>query len=205
MRTLRHVITLTLPEKCNTFKNKFTVLKIDMTGSLSLLKYMINSYQTKHTRHGKGCLNSYINTQCRPLWWQRRHVFSHANGHKGAECHPATDCPKHLAPIVPIRPFEQGRTVGMRETGWIYRRISSHVGHNVRWRVAAFSSDLWNIPTPIDQVLDGRLVQTLAKIDFCANVIFRSAFVHDTQAPPQVSWYGGHQLQLTVTFGVFPG
>ena len=36
------------------------------------------------------------------------------------------------------------------------------------WCVAAFSSSLWNIPTPIHQVLDGRIVQTHIKIDaFC--------------------------------------
>ena len=33
----------------------------------------------------------------------------------------------------------------------------------------------------------------------------RSAFVHDTQAPPLVSWCGGHQLQLAVTSGVSAG
>ena len=27
--------------------------------------------------------------------------------------------------------FEQGHTVGLRKAGWIYRRISAHVGHNV--------------------------------------------------------------------------
>ena len=34
-----------------------------------------------------------------------------------------------------------------------------------RWYVAAFSSDLCNIPTPVDPVLDGRVVQTHVKID----------------------------------------
>ena len=29
-----------------------------------------------------------------PLWWQRRHVSSHANGYKGVEWHPAIDCPQ---------------------------------------------------------------------------------------------------------------
>ena len=33
------------------------------------------------------------------------------------------------------------------------------------WCVAAFSSGLWNILTPVDQVLDGRIVQTKVKID----------------------------------------
>ena len=31
--------------------------------------------------------------------------------------------------------------------------------------VAALSSGLWNIPTPVDQVLDGRVIQTHIKID----------------------------------------
>ena len=34
-----------------------------------------------------------------------------------------------------------------------------------RWCVAAFRSDLRNIPTSVDQVLDGRVVQTHVKID----------------------------------------
>ena len=33
------------------------------------------------------------------------------------------------------------------------------------------------------------------------SVIFRSAFAHDKEVPPQASWGGGHQLQFT--FGVF--
>ena len=57
----------------------------------------------KHTRHSKGCPNSNINTQCRPLWRQCRWVLSHANCHKGAECHPVIDCPKNLAPVVAIQ------------------------------------------------------------------------------------------------------
>ena len=37
------------------------------------------------------------------------------------------------------------------------------------------------------------------------NVIFRSAFAHDTLAPSQASRCGGHQLKLAVTFGVSSG
>ena len=37
------------------------------------------------------------------------------------------------------------------------------------------------------------------------SVILRSAFAHDTQAPLQASWCGGHQLQLTITSGVSAG
>ena len=53
---------------------------------------------------------------------------------------------------VELQPFERGRIVGLREAGWSYRRIAAHVGHNVgyRWCVAAFSSTLWKIPTPIE-------------------------------------------------------
>ena len=56
----------------------------------------------KHTCHSKGCLNNFINTQRTLLWQQLRHLLSHANDYKGAECHPAIDCPKHLAPVVAI-------------------------------------------------------------------------------------------------------
>ena len=41
--------------------------------------------------------------KCTPIWQTRRRVFSHANGHEGAECHPSIDCPKHLVPFVVIR------------------------------------------------------------------------------------------------------
>ena len=37
------------------------------------------------------------------------------------------------------------------------------------------------------------------------SVIIRSTFVLDTQASPQASCCGGHQLQLAVTFGVSAG
>ena len=51
---------------------------------------MISSDQMKHKYHSKGYPNSHINTLCTHLWQQRKHVLSHVNGHKGAECHPAT-------------------------------------------------------------------------------------------------------------------
>ena len=48
-----------------------------------------------------------------------------------------------------------------------------------QWCVVAFSSDLWNIPTLVDQVLDGRVIQAHVKIDAlceqCAAVAIRSA------------------------------
>ena len=56
-----------------------------------------------------------------------------------------------------LQPFERGRIVGLRETGWTYRRIAAHVGQNVL--VVCRCSGLWNILTPTDQVLDGRVVQ----------------------------------------------
>ena len=39
------------------------------------------------------------------------------------------------------------------------------LGTMYRWCVAALSSGLWNIPTPVDQVLDGCVIQTHVKID----------------------------------------
>ena len=69
-------------------------------------------------------------------------------------------------PVELLQPFESGCIVGLQEAGWTYRWIAAHVGHTVsRLCVAAFSSGLWNIPTPLDQVLDGRMVQMLVKID----------------------------------------
>ena len=92
--------------------------------------------------------------------------MSHATGHKVAECRPAIDYSKHLALVVAIWPFEPGRIVGLRAAGWTYSRIVAQVGHNLC--VAAFSSSLWNILTSVDQVLNGRIVQTHVKIDaFC--------------------------------------
>ena len=39
------------------------------------------------------------------------------------------------------------------------------LGTVYRWCVAAFSSGLWNIPIPIDQVLDGYVIQMHIKMD----------------------------------------
>ena len=64
---------------------------------------MINSDQMTHTRYSKGYPNSHTNTQCSSLWRQRRGVFSQENWHKGAEYHPATDCPKNFASVATIR------------------------------------------------------------------------------------------------------
>ena len=66
-----------------------------------------------------------------PFLHQLRRVFSHTNGPKGAECHRVIDCPKYLAPVVAVWPFERGRIVGLREAGWKYRRVAAHVEHNV--------------------------------------------------------------------------
>ena len=84
-----------------------------------------------------------MNTQCTRLLHQRRRIFSHANGHKGAECHPVMDCLKHVAPVIAIRPLERGHIVGLRETGWTYRRIVSHVGHNVSVLCSCFQQ--WSV------------------------------------------------------------
>ena len=39
------------------------------------------------------------------------------------------------------------------------------LGTMYRWCVDAFNTGLWNIPTPVDQVLHGRVIQTHVKID----------------------------------------
>ena len=62
-----------------------------------------NSDQIKRSCHSKGCPNSHKNTQYNLLWRQRRRVFSHVNGHNGAECHTSIDYPTHLAPVVAVR------------------------------------------------------------------------------------------------------
>ena len=91
-------------------------------------------------------------------------IFSHANSHKGAECHPVIYCPKHLALVVSISPFEWGRIVGLQEARHIDGLL--HMLDTVYWWcVAASSTDLWNIYIPIDQVLEGHLVQMHVKID----------------------------------------
>ena len=71
-----------LPEKRLTFRDKFIELNMDV-------EYMIpNTDQIKHT------CNSLAETQASIL---------QLNIHKDTECHPALDCPKHLAPVVTIR------------------------------------------------------------------------------------------------------
>ena len=61
-------------------------------------------------------------------------------------------------PVDELQPFERGRIVGLREAGWTYRRIAAHIGRNVSMVCRSFNSDLCNIPTLVDQVLDGREV-----------------------------------------------
>ena len=58
-------------------------------------------------------------------------VYSRMQTVKDDECHPAINCPNHLAPVIPIQPSEWGSIVGLQEAGWTYRRIATHVGHNV--------------------------------------------------------------------------
>ena len=57
---------------------------------------------SQHSCHSKGYpkVTSIHNV---PLWRQRRRIFSHSDGHKSAECHPAIDFSKHLVPVVAIR------------------------------------------------------------------------------------------------------
>ena len=73
-------------------------------------------------------------------------------------------------PVQQLQPFERYRIEGLREAGWKYRRIDVQYMFVIMYRrfVAAFSCGLWNIPAPVDLVLDGRVVQTHVKIDaFC--------------------------------------
>ena len=60
-------------------------------------------------------------------------------------------------PVDQLQPFERARIVGLLGARWTYRPIAAHVGNSVSVVVAAFSSGLWNIPTPVDRVLDGRV------------------------------------------------
>ena len=80
-------------------------------------------------------------------------------------------CPKHLAAVVAIRPFEWGHVVGTQEAGWPYR-----------WTAVVCCSALWNIPTPIDQVMEGRVVQTHVKIDALCEQQWEEIQVHVTPA-----------------------
>ena len=74
------------------------------------------------------------------------------------------------------QPFEHGRIVGLREAGKTYRRNAVHVRTMYRLCIAASSSGLWNILTPVDQVLDARIVQMHVKIIVQAVVAARTAF-----------------------------
>ena len=59
----------------------------------------------------------------------------------------------------------------------------------MNWRcVAAFSSGLWNIPTPVNQVLDCQVVQMHVNID---------ALCEQQWLPEQHSWKkSGHMLHI---------
>ena len=65
--------------------------------------------------------------------------------HKGAECYPMIDCPKHLATVVANRPCERGRILGLWEAGRTYRRIAAHIGHNVIGGVSLLSEVICGI------------------------------------------------------------
>ena len=142
--------------------------------SLSLYEYVINLDQI-NTCHSKGCLNTHINTQWSPLWRHRRHVFSHANSHKGGEYHLAIGCPKHLAPDVAIRSFERGRSVGLRDAWQTYWRIAAHVGHNVsvacrcfqQWSVGHFQTRRPGSGRPCNT--DARQVRLLVRAPVAAS------------------------------------
>ena len=87
----------------------------------------------------------------------------------------------YCTPVEQLQLFERGRIVSLQEAGWTYRHIAKHVG----WCAAASSSGLWNIPTPVDPVLDGRVVQTDVKIDVLCK-----------QPEQHLVKKSGHMLQL---------
>ena len=61
-------------------------------------------------------------------------------------------------PIEQLQPFERGRILCLRETGWTYQRIAAHVGHNVSVICRCFQQ--WSVEHSHTrrQVLDGRVV-----------------------------------------------
>ena len=66
-------------------------------------------------------------------------------------------------PVEQLQPFERGRIVGLRETGWTNRWtnrwIAAHVGHNVSVMCRCFQH--WSVEhsRSLDQVPEGRIVQ----------------------------------------------
>ena len=91
-------------------------------------------------------------------------------------------------PVEQLQPFERGRIVDLREAGWHIDRLLHMVGTVYRWCVVAFSSGLWNIPTPMNQVLDGHLVQMHVTID----ALWKRGWPPE-QHPEKIS---GHVLHL---------
>ena len=67
------------------------------------------------------------------------------------------------------------------------------------WNGALFSSAM-RVGSVYMRVMDVEVYGV-----YLVSVIFRSAFAHDIQVPPQASWGGGHQLQLTVILSVSVG
>ena len=64
-----------------------------------------------------------------------------------------------------LQPFERDLIVGLWEARWTYQWIAAHVGRNISVVCRCFQQCLCNIPTPVDQVLDGRVVQMHVKIE----------------------------------------
>ena len=67
-------------------------------------------------------------------------------------------------PVEQLQPTERDRIVCLQEAGWHIDGLLHMLGTMYLWCVAALSSSLWNIPTPVDQDLDGRVVQAHVKI-----------------------------------------
>ena len=68
-------------------------------------------------------------------------------------------------PIKQLQPFQGVALQAFNMLNGYTDGMLHMLGIMYRWCVAAFSSDLWNIPTQVDQVMDGRVAQTNVNID----------------------------------------
>ena len=63
---------------------------------------MTNSEQMQHTVTVRGA-RTVISIHSVATLAETQACILHANGHRGAECNPAINCPKHVAPVAAIR------------------------------------------------------------------------------------------------------
>ena len=95
--------------------------------------------------------------------------------------------PMSMTPVEQFQPFEQGCIIGLRETGWIYRWIAAHVGHNVSVVCCCFQQ--WPVAhSHTHRSGSGQTVQTYIKI----NILCEQQWLPE-QHPGKKS---GHMLHL---------